>query len=356
MAYRGISNKTPFKADISILTNEIGREILVVYVKATYQIVNTHTLAIAKDQAAIEPAGRYVGDPEKSSLEIAPECSFTKMGTDVVLIGNAVSPNKKPVSQLDVFLKIGPVAKMVRVFGDRFWHYYQDQGQEVWAMTECKPFTTMPLIYENAFGGMDDTPEDEKFHEIDERNPIGKGLIAKHNSQEHQVPMPNLEDPKHLVRSPTDRPMPAGFGFIAPHWQMRRQYAGTYDETWQATRMPLLPEDFDPKFFNAAHPDLITDGFLTGNETVKVINASPMGTIEFKQPVYKPAVEVQFRFTDKVVLPAYLDTVIVNTNEHTFQQLWRADMPITGRIDELEQIVVETAIIEAAEPERSNAA
>jgi len=257
---------------------------------------------------------------------------------------------------LDVFLKIGPVAKMVRVFGDRFWHYYQDQGQEVWAMTECKPFTTMPLIYENAFGGMDDTPEDEKFHEIDERNPIGKGLIAKHNSQEHQVPMPNLEDPKHLVRSPTDRPMPAGFGFIAPHWQMRRQYAGTYDETWQATRMPLLPEDFDPKFFNAAHPDLITDGFLTGNETVKVINASPMGTIEFKQPVYKPAVEVQFRFTDKVVLPAYLDTVIVNTNEHTFQQLWRADMPITGRIDELEQIVVETAIIEAAEPERSNAA
>jgi hypothetical protein len=356
MAYRGIDNKTPFKADISMLTDEVGREILVVYVKATYQIVNPHTLAIAKEQAPIEQAGRYLGDPEKSSLEIAPESSFAKLGTDVVLIGNAVAPNNKSVDHLDVFLKVGPVAKIVRVFGDRFWHYYEDQGQEVWAMTECKPFTAMPLIYENAFGGMDDTPEEEKHHEIDERNPIGKGLIARHNSQEHQVPMPNLEDPKHLMRSPTDRPMPAGFGFIAPHWLPRRQYAGTYDETWQASRMPLLPEDFDRKFFNAAHPDLIAEGFLIGNETVKVINASPMGTIEFNQPVYKPAVDVLMKLTKRISLSTQLDTVIVNTNLNTFQQLWRAEMPISGRIDELEQIVVETTIIEAAEPEQSNAA
>jgi hypothetical protein len=260
------------------------------------------------------------------------------------------------VSQLDVYLKVGPVAKMVRVFGDRFWHYYEDQGQEVWAMTECKPFTSMPLIYENAFGGMDDTPENEKHHVIDERNPIGKGIIAKHNSQEHQVPMPNLEDPKHLMRSPTDRPMPAGFGFISPHWHTRRQYAGTYDETWQSSRMPLLPEDFDRKFFNAAHPDLIVDGFLKGNEPVKVINASPMGTIEFNQPVYKPVVEVLMKLTNKVTLTVQLDTVIINTNDHTFQQLWRAELPIAGRIDELEQIVVETGIIEAAETEQSDAA
>ena len=86
--------------------------------------------------------------------------------------------------------------------------------------------------------------------------------------------LPNLEDPSHLISSPKDRPPPAGFGPIAPSWEPRRSLAGTYDEAWQARRAPFLPKDFQARFFNAAHPDLVCKRYLRGGEPVQIINAS----------------------------------------------------------------------------------
>lgn len=96
-------------------------------------------------------------------------------------------------------------------------------------------------------------------------NPIGCGFRVRGSERALTgMPLPNLEDPKHLIDSPKDRPPPAGFGYIHPHWEPRWRYAGTYDEHWKKNRAPYLPTDFDPRFNQAAHPDLSADSYLQG--------------------------------------------------------------------------------------------
>jgi hypothetical protein len=171
---------------------------------------------------------------------------------------------------MDVSLVVGPVAKVVRVFGDREW-----RGPLDLRISPPIPFERMPLIYERAFGGVRKHDEEKGPLEIDWRNPVGVGFGLRSAPPDKAVRrLPNLEDPAQLIGSPRDRPAPAGFGYVAPSWEPRRRYAGTYDEAWQETRAPFLPKDFDPRFFNAAHPDLVCPGHLRGGERVRVEGAS----------------------------------------------------------------------------------
>ena len=54
--------------------------------------------------------------------------------------------------------------------------------------------------------------------------------------------MKHLEDLRRPIRTLGDRYVPQGFGFIAPHWEPRVGFAGTYDEAWQKNRAPHLPK------------------------------------------------------------------------------------------------------------------
>ena len=66
------------------------------------------------------------------------------------------------------------------------------------------------------------------------------------------LPVPNLEDPAAPLEQIGQTPPPACLAPIAPSWLPRRLFAGTYDERWQRTRAPYLPDDFDPRFFASA--------------------------------------------------------------------------------------------------------
>src|SRR5690606_38106709 len=98
----------------------------------------------------------------------------------------------------------------------------------------------------------------------------------------------NLEHAHALLRDPSDRPPPAGFGFVGPHWEPRARHAGTYDEAWQQARMPLLPTDFDRRFFNAVPADQTAPGFVRGDEPVVIANASPEPWLRFRLPGEPP--------------------------------------------------------------------
>src|SRR4029079_1545920 len=109
---------------------------------------------------------------------------------------------------------------------------------------------------------------------LDPRNPAGTGFARiRGRGAISARARPNLEDPTRLIKHPGDRPAPAGFGFIAPSWEPRRLFAGTYDKAWQRTRAPYLPDDFDPRYFHAAHPDLVCKRHLQGGEIIEVQNA-----------------------------------------------------------------------------------
>src|SRR5262249_26571503 len=149
-----------------------------------------------------------------TSARYEADSSPPKLGTDVVLVGQAHSD--RPVTELDVGLQVGPVRKVLRVFGDRVWY----RGPLGWSPTAPRPFRAVPLTYERAFGGEDAAGPDKPQRE--DRNPVGTGFVGSGGTERiDHLPLPNLEDPANLISSPGDRPAPVGVGYVGRHWAPR---------------------------------------------------------------------------------------------------------------------------------------
>src|SRR5262249_46279287 len=147
-----------FLARVAPLRDKDGRPVVVLVVKATYELGPEGVRKLAAEQQPIVEADEYYGDPATSSVRYESDLAIFKPATDVLLIGSAVAPSGQPVRQLDVAMEVGPIRKTIRVFGDRSWQ----KGLLKDSIGEPKEFTTMPLTFENAFGGLDKTHADEK--------------------------------------------------------------------------------------------------------------------------------------------------------------------------------------------------
>jgi hypothetical protein len=330
-----LKNTTPFSVGIALFPNEKGIDTLYVTAKATFAIKG-QALALTEKQFPLLMADLFWGEPGKSSLKFASEVQPTKPSTDVVLVGSAHAPDGRPVSHLDVSLQMGPVNKVIRVSGDRQW---TGDGREA-RISAPVPFATMPLLYERAFGGVQDA--DPVRHEVlfEERNPVGKGFPGRRNLQQMVgMPIPNLEDPARMIRQPADRPMPVGFGYYSPTWEPRKSLAGTYDAAWTQRRAPYLPEDFNPRFFNAAHPDLICPGYLRGGEPVSLQNLSPTGPLRFFLPFCE--FETIVHMAGAEVAPQMnLDTVLLVPDELRLSLFWRTGVECDKKALKVSQIDV----------------
>ena len=338
MGHPEVSNQTSFLFEPLFLAEEEGRPIFVPVVKATYKIQNGTRLSLANEQFPVNTTGEYWGDPDFSSYKYEPETAFIKHATDVVLIGSAHA-QKPGTNSVDVGVRVGPVQKVVRVVGDRFL-VTRSGNVSVYGP---KPFEKIPLVYEQAFGGWDRSHSNPDKHKFEPRNPVGIGFGYPDGKTDEPVRLPNIEEPKRPWKRWGDRPPPAGFGFISPHWQPRASFAGTYDKKWDETRKPLLATDFDRRFFNAASPGLIAPGYLRGNEPVVIVNASPDGRISFKLPgVPPPWCAVELRGGKEEVLKTQLDTVIINTDENLVFLLWRAHMLVRNGPQDVLAIEIDT--------------
>jgi len=339
MAYQGLTNNTNYIAEQYLQQDENGRDLMIIMAKVTYAYDVQGRLVMADEAAPIIPEGEYWAAPENSSLKYAPEGTFAKQATDIALIGHACSPGAQPTRQLDVGLQVGKLRKIAKVFGDRYWVKSAGMFGSRWSQTQAVPFSKMPLLYELAFGGEDLTPTDPKHHAYEARNPVGTGMIAE-GSKLSKVKLPNIEAPNQLIQAITDRPEPTGFGFIAPNWQPRMADAGSYDEAWRKTRLPQLPGDFNRRFFNAAGPGLIADGYLLGNEAITLHNLNAHGQISFYLPGHKPAIHFAFARETAQPLTVNLDSLIINSDQQTVELLWRAEQDVYQRIYEIETVTL----------------
>lgn len=323
-----LHNTTPFAATTVLLFDEAGVDTLYIMVKATFQIGNALTLA--DEQPPPSATDVYWGEPGRSSVKYATDTHLGKPATDIVMLGHACAPEKKSVIQLDVSLTVGKINKTVRVLGDRQW---QD-GR----ITAPAPFTTMALVYEKAYGG--EHLIDGEIDVAETRNPIGKGFAGARTMNEmNGMPLPNLEDPRRLICDFRNQPPPACFGFIAPHWQPRASFAGTYDDVWATTRAPFAPTDFDKRFFSMAHPDLIYPGFLEGGEPVVITNMHPSGPIQFNLPQVNLVVRIGVDgYTESP--PFHLETVILEPNRLQASLVWRAAFPCDKRAMNIHRVTL----------------
>ena len=310
-----LKNDTPFQANLLLMPDPDGIDSLFTVVKGTFTL--DAEPQPADEHVPVVLADEYHGEPGESSIKAASDVSLAKPGTDVLLVGQAYAPRGRAIAQMDVSLGVGPIFKVVRVFGDREWRS-DGIGH---SMTAPVPFETMPLVWERAYGGRDCVGSELR---AEVSNPVGAGYRAKDGEKELQgLAVPNLENPRQLIGSWKDTPPPACFAPICAHWEPRRSFAGTYDERWQQERAPYLPEDFDSHFFQLASLDLVVDGGLRGGEPVEVLGATPSGVLRFRLPQVVPRVTYVLDGS-REERPAKMDTVLIRPDEGRLILVWRA--------------------------------
>lgn len=331
-----IANETPFEVALVPGADKDGCDYAVVILKGTFDLAGDgDDLPPAEEQASIVFADEPYGEPGESSVRYESDICLRKGGTDVVLVGNAY-PRGGRGRVAEVRLQLGSLEKTVRVFGDRVW--YRKMG--FWKHTEPEPFESMPLVFERAYGGVDESDPNPEKHDYEKRNPVGTGFaVAARKERLEGLALPNLEDPQAAVTSWKDRPAPAGFGFVGRGWAPRIGHAGTYDEAWQENRCPLLPEDFDERYFNGGAPGLVASPHLAGGERVRLAGASPEGVLGFSLPVRDFGVDVWIKGGKRSAHPV-LDTVVIEPDASRLMLTWRATMPCSREFLYVDCVIV----------------
>lgn len=325
-------NRSRYAAERALFLDGSGAETLAVLLKATFAWSPRSGLAPAEQQAPVRLADESAGEPGLSSVRRASDLCPGKPGCDLVLLGRA--GRSRPAPQVDVSFRVGGIGREVRVFGERRW-----TGSGL--VPEAAPFESVELAWENAFGGRDaDVPEGEPYEE-DLRNPVGRGFRARKSRRPVAGDrLPNVEDPRALVTSPFDRPAPAGFGFIASHWEPRRSRAGTYDAAWQRSRAPLPPDDLDPRFHERGAPGLVAPGPPPAGTPVVVSGVLPHGEMRFELPRVVPAGQVYYR-TRKADLAFTLQTLLVDADAALLELTFGAYERVHGKTRDVECVAVE---------------
>ena len=329
-----VANHTPFSAALSVFADTQGIESAYAVVKATFAL-GAGEPQLAEKQMPLLATDVFWGDPLQTSLRAAGEFALPKLGTDILLVGRAIA--QAPDTRVaDVSLRVGPISKTVRVFGDRIW---EGSGSNL-KPSQPQPWERMPLRWELAFGGVAPPDQGEQAHEP--RNPVGRGIVGADVARLKGQPLPNLEDPRALIATPRDRPAPACFAPIAPTWMPRRSYTGTYDDAWTHKRAPYLPLDFDSRYFQLAPQDLIAPGFLQGGEPVELAGFTLGAPLRFTLPQLQLTLEFDFDGA-LVPKPALLEMVLFEPDAGRLQMLWRAGLAVDKKLLKMRELTVRCA-------------
>lgn len=322
-----LDNRTDFVVHPQVLADRDG-ERLVVVVKATFEL----------EGSALEPAPpeRMRGvrladvpwDPEiPASIAYPCDLALRKPATDVVVVGRAHAPGGRPTPRFEARLEVGPLRRALAVFGPREW------AQDGLAIGPAQPATEIPLQWDLAWGGFDDSdPEDPRE---EPRNPVGRGVARRPESLTGAA-APQIEELGHPITSRDVRGAPAGLGPIGRHFAPRRGFAGTYDGTWKEHRAPLLPDDYDDRHAQVAPPAQIVAAPLDGAAPVRLVHLTPRPTVAFALPAVVLEVGIDVRGREPVRVRPRLDTVLVDTllaggDGVTVELAWRTSVKAPRR-------------------------
>lgn len=306
-----IRNASPHAAAESVARDARGCVQIVVSVKAAFRW--DREVFVGRPPEPLREADAFAGDPCASALAFPAEVGPPKPLVDVLLAGALTFA--EPTSECEVTLAVGRrLRKTVRVWGPRRWT--ADLAGRI-GPSRPERTTRVPIDWALSFGGTD--PADPAL--VERRNPVGSGIARLPDALlGHAVPQ--FEDPQRPIQRAGEAETPIGFGAIAPHWQPRIAFAGTYDEQWRNNRSPLPPEDFDPRFFNCAPPDQQLPSYEAGEELLLAGDRTPLLT-----RLALPAFAVPITFvTATAVLEreARVDTILVEPEARTLTLIARA--------------------------------
>jgi hypothetical protein len=320
-----IRNDTPFAAIGFSQLHRDGMEMAVTAVRARHNLAPEGQLHLA-DRQEIALSDVYEGDPQQTPLVQVGDLIAYKPATDVTLLGTAFVPSGGAARSWGVSIAIGAHEASLRVHGPRQWEPTLKLLKPTWKLGAAEPVASVHLDYRLASGGrVAGDPEAAS----DQRNPLGPGLI-----HEDWTPIgkalraPQVDSTSAPIVSPLDRPEPQGFGPVPPHWLWRERYCGTRDERWRRERCPQAPADFDYRFFQTAHPDLILP-HLVGDERVRLEGLVPGGApLAFELPAIALVVHHEWRDGRRVTARLRLDGLHLDLRAP--DGLWTVDLTWRG--------------------------
>ena len=368
--------------------NLLGEYRNVVILGVSFEIGNDGELIPLAEQPPLNFAERTYGDPMTSALVRESDLAPEKPYVDLIVNAHAYAQNDIPARRFEAGLAIrapstkegvsGPLIRhsILVATGPRQWRRRSLPGRMTrrllslltlglishnpWSLTSPKAVRSVPIRYDYAYGGtmqFDEasTPDgNEPLQCLHADNPFGRGYVStpanlkrltgnssarakkllKRWRKTHRVfDAPQIEWPKHPLPSDPTQPYPlAGWGTVSKHAKLRLKYTGTFDQRWREERHPLLPEDFNTRYWNGAHPTLQFETLPSDAhiELHRVIPASRRSDqiLRIKLPGLRFIAKYQdHTMTDTAVSPMRMDTVHIDVENNTLTLLYRNNLP-----------------------------
>ncbi len=274
--------------------DENGDEVWVVSAKRMWSLTQNEWLSA--DEVEIFDDPLYAGEPGFSAMIHDHEFAIHKHCTDVVVSGKARAYAKRPVEQMECRLLLdGHIDKTLVIRGQRDWI---EHGGSI-TVSNPQSFIDCDIDYARAIGGED------------ERNRIGGG-VASSNKVLLTQRVPSVFYPKEDWDATSKKVRVAGFGPIPPFFKQRYQLAGTFDDNWLENRRPMLPVDFDRRYYQSAPLDQQCKGYLQGGERLMLSGFSHDDIFSFRLPREKYRASADFgddqEFKDLELYTVFVDT------------------------------------------------
>lgn len=342
-----VLNHTPFRAQVFPHQDAERRSAALVIVKGTWQLAAAPglppRLAAAQDQAAIfrEGVRQTLGSlpldaaqaaaiaPRAHELWTCLESEYVppKPRFDCIVNGWAVASQGRPLPSIDAavdYLTDGGSRRLIelRAFAPRTWLPELGAIGRLRASGEATA-SRIPLLRPFAFGGQEKDPQTGHVNAF-EPNPEGMGWYRS-AAAARGAPLPWIEPLDRAITAWDDPLEPIALGHVPPHHIPRRDLQGTFGDTWQSTRAPDLPEDFDPRHHNAAPNALQLRESPRPGHALVLHGMSEGGPLYFTWPPL--ALTVQAETAGGTLLPPQelrWDTLLVDTATQRASLLWRA--------------------------------
>lgn len=299
-----LQNKTPFEAEQAFDRDEAGREVLCIALRGTFQARPDGLCETVADPHPVLLAPVYHGQALAFDADILPFLP----GAELTVHGTA-----DPV--LDVpriaSVSLGTMTKSVALHPRLRRRAHQ---------VELDPDPeALPLDWTVCLGGM---AADGDLHP---ENPLGLGMLGQTHPTDGPLPR---------ITATTERPETArtvtGLTPLQRHWQPRLSAAGTYDAQWSDTRAPLLPADFERRFYHAAPADQCFPAALSGGERLTVSGFAATGEMDIRLPQAVIDLRAEFE-SGQDTASAKIYRIRVFPALGRFDVLWLASVSCNGR-------------------------
>ncbi|WP_370662774.1 DUF2169 domain-containing protein [Massilia frigida] len=314
--------------------DHLGKSHVLVIAKGTWSL-STGRMASAERQVSLYeyPVNIRLGDLKldqsqkeamRSRLDeeivwLGYDLSPPKPAFDVIVAGYVTAPTSCSEMFIDAGIRVGTRTASIRAHVPRFW-------QSRWIGYKATPLATsvrrVPITYAVAdwAQGFNIDPDQDKSSPLPKYLPWIESLNASANHRRHSR-------------------APAGFGCWPESATHRQAYLGTFGKTWKKDGSPDLPRDFNPRFYNVAHPDLQLPEVPASGTEIRLVHLAEKSIIDFAFPFLSLAVQARtgagHELTPTSLRP---DTLTIEPDEDRLSIVWRVLIP-TGTGDSAIRIV-----------------